>query len=81
MSRIVKTLALALVIAAMAAPAVFAKSLEPSLPPDARTAPAAQTQSADGEAAATVAISGLAVLFAGLALRPLTRRRRVPALS
>jgi len=81
MSRLAKILALALVVAAVAVPAAFAKSLQPSLPPDARTAPSAQTQSAEGEATAIVAISGLTVLFAGLAMRPLTRRRRVPALS
>lgn len=79
MSRLAKILALALVIAAMAAPAALAKSVQPPLPLDARSAPTAQSRSADGDAAA-IAVGGLAVLFAGLALRPLTRRRRVPAL-
>jgi hypothetical protein len=78
--RLTKSLTLALATAAVAAPTASAKSLQPPLPPDARTAPAAQSTSEPRDVSAISAAGGIAVLLVGSALYPLSRGRRVPAL-
>lgn len=80
MNRLAKILAVALVIGLVAAPSAFGKSLQPTLPPDARTAPAAQSTSESRDVSGISAAGGIAVLLVGWALYPLSRRRRVPAL-
>jgi hypothetical protein len=67
-----KILVLSIVIALFAAPAAFGKALQPSQPPDARSA---QSASDPGETAALIVVGGAAALLAGGALLPGRRRR------
>ena len=80
MNRLAQILAVALVIGLVSAPSAFGKSLQPSLPPDARSAPGAQSTSQPSDTSTIAVTSGLGVLLVGSALYPLSRRRREPAL-
>jgi hypothetical protein len=78
MKRLVTILTLSVVIGLLAAPSAFAKPLQPPLPPDARSAPAARNAE-PSDASAIGALSGLGALVVGVAVYPLIRRRYMPA--
>jgi hypothetical protein len=80
MVRFAKILALMLVIGLLAAPSALAKPLQPTLPPDARSAPAAQSSVDSDDVSTLAAGSGIAVVLVGLAMYTLGRRRCMPAL-
>jgi hypothetical protein len=75
MSRV---LVLTIAIALIAAPSAFGKALRPPLPPDARSAPAAQSGADSDESPVLVVAGVVLVLLIGAALTPRGRRRPVP---
>jgi hypothetical protein len=81
MRRVSTILVLSIVIALIAAPTAFGKALQPPIPPEARSAPAAQTDSSANDAPAIVAAAGLGALAMAAAVAPLGRRRRAAAPS
>ena len=81
MKRLAKILTLTLVIGLLAVPSVLAKPLQPTLPPDARSAPAAQSSVEPDDVSAIAAGSGIALLLVGLGMYTLGRRQCMPAPS
>ncbi len=79
MTRLAKILTLMLVVASLAAPAALAKPLQPTLPPDARDAPAAQGTADSADVPAIAVAGGIAVLLLGVAIYPRRSGRHVPA--